>query len=222
MTEEIYILRPHETSNLSKLVSDFAMGKPIDNSQCGIIQCVNPAIYFRDSFIDEIAEVGLTKYLGGTLAMEDIMSISIPFSKILTVLHKFITGITPKPDLVIIDPYFYAKTKNVDYPAEIEEIFTPFLSDLLNLKVISGVKKHDANLCAQIESNLKLRAPHLQVSHILSDDFHDRFWLSPTTGKGFLSGTSLSGLGKKYSLIDYLEDDDVCELLLTLKNDGHL
>lgn len=45
-----------------------------------------------------------------------------------------------------------------------------------------------------------------------SDAFHDRFWIA-NGNKGFISGTSLNGVGKRYSLIEILSEEDVTSIM---------
>ena len=41
-----------------------------------------------------------------------------------------------------------------------------------------------------------------------SYDFHDRFWIADRK-KGFYTGTSINGIGKRISLINLLSEEDV-------------
>ena len=56
----------------------------------------------------------------------------------------------------------------------------------------------------------------IKVSQKYTDDFHDRFWIIDDK-KGLFIGTSLNGIGKRYSLIDYLQDSDVANITLRYK-----
>ena len=46
------------------------------------------------------------------------------------------------------------------------------------------------------------------INFLFSSEFHDRFWLV-NDNKGFISGTSLNGFGKKISNLIPLEKEDV-------------
>jgi hypothetical protein len=65
-------------------------------------------------------------------------------------------------------------------------------------------------------------APGLSVAHRTSNTFHDRFWIDPISTKGFLCGTSLNGLGKRYALVDHLEPTDAADVLTALRNESLL
>ncbi|OOE39103.1 hypothetical protein BZG06_15875, partial [Salinivibrio kushneri] len=57
----------------------------------------------------------------------------------------------------------------------------------------------------------------LLVRDIITNDFHDRFWINPVNQKGLIVGTSINGIGKKISLVDKLQDQDVEVILNELK-----
>ena len=46
------------------------------------------------------------------------------------------------------------------------------------------------------------------IKIIWNDDFHDRFWIADRK-KGFYTGTSINGLGKRITLINLLSKDEV-------------
>lgn len=48
-----------------------------------------------------------------------------------------------------------------------------------------------------------------------NNDFHDRFWISDRK-KGFYTGTSFNGVGKRIALINLLSPDDVTEIITEL------
>ena len=46
--------------------------------------------------------------------------------------------------------------------------------------------------------------------------FHDRFWIANECC-GFIAGTSLNGIGKKYSSINIMDKDDVINIVKLLQ-----
>ena len=52
----------------------------------------------------------------------------------------------------------------------------------------------------------------LAVTVRYTNTFHDRFWIADQT-KGVFCGTSLNGIGIRYSLADYLKEEDVQEIV---------
>ena len=119
-------------------------------------------------------------------------------------------------DLTIIDPYLFkcsgSEKKINDY--------IKLLSDILiqaNPKSICFItnKKEDhfiKSIYDKIKNNMTKKSIKVNLKH--SSKFHDRFWLASNNNekKGFLSGTSLNGIGNKISLISYLENEDVQEI----------
>ncbi|MBZ5763059.1 hypothetical protein LAV84_26320 [Rhizobium sp. VS19-DR104.2] len=53
----------------------------------------------------------------------------------------------------------------------------------------------------------------IQIKDSISDEFHDRYWLDIDSAKGIVVGTSLNGIGKKISMIDYATSADSMEIL---------
>lgn len=52
----------------------------------------------------------------------------------------------------------------------------------------------------------------IEIKNVFSSDFIDRYWIANKT-KGFLSGTSLNGIGRKISSIHMLDPDDVKDIV---------
>ncbi|MGL6375117.1 hypothetical protein ACSZMY_16495 [Aeromonas hydrophila] len=57
------------------------------------------------------------------------------------------------------------------------------------------------NILKSINSDIKIK-------DIITDEIHDRFWLDADNSKGIVMGTSLNGVTKKLTLIDYLQPSD--------------
>ena len=73
-----------------------------------------------------------------------------------------------------------------------------------------------------VMAELSAVAPSLSVKLKTSDAFHDRFWIDPLAAKGFITGTSLNGLGKRYALVDHLQQTDAADVIAALRNEGLL
>jgi len=50
------------------------------------------------------------------------------------------------------------------------------------------------------------------ISTKYSDVFHDRFWIADEV-RGVFVGTSLNGIGRRYAIIDYLQQRDVVDIV---------
>lgn len=108
-------------------------------------------------------------------------------------------------DLLIIDPYFFPKNSHSEY--------IDLVTDILNktspksITVITDKKNYDEKVFHAVNNKL-----FTDISLNFSEEWHDRFWIANRT-KGFVVGTSFNGVGKKISLIAYLDQDDVKEIV---------
>lgn len=113
-------------------------------------------------------------------------------------------------DVIIIDPYLL-NSKSKKY----RELLFSILKALsaTSIKLVIG-NDYDEKL----KDDLKRSFTNIEIQH--SNKFHDRFWIF-NKQKGFLLGTSLNGIGKKYSLLMALEKEDIdeiCALVSTLND----
>ena len=111
-------------------------------------------------------------------------------------------------ELIIIDPYIFADD-NKDYCDMLASIVNK--SKAKKVIFITNQKHSEKSCCDMISKNITC-----EISKQYSEKFHDRFWISDRK-KGFCTGTSLNGLGKKISLIMELSDDDVQEIIKLLR-----
>ena len=104
-------------------------------------------------------------------------------------------------ELTIIDAYLAPKGEENDYFV--------FLSKILNATMASKIivyTQTSQNNLERIRGDLDMPLEIVNTSH-----FHDRFWL--TQRKGFLTGTSFNGIGKRFSVIYELTDEDVSAII---------
>jgi hypothetical protein len=55
--------------------------------------------------------------------------------------------------------------------------------------------------------------PAVQIKDVITDEFHDRFWIDPDNLKGIVMGTSLNGISKKICLVDHISSADVRQIV---------
>lgn len=141
-------------------------------------------------------------------------------NKILYHLQRHLDNVIVGDGLIIIDPYFFAPTKDVDYENFVIELVQKYLNKLLSLTFITNSFKVDLLLRSRIYSGIQSVNSSIQLFHSQSDIFHDRFWLSKPRNRGMFMGTSLNGIGKKYCLVDYIDftDTDAINQVLTDHN----
>ena len=118
-------------------------------------------------------------------------------------------------ELLIVDPYFFPKKFDEDYP----EILVQILERANCTSIAVVTNKNNYNKCLAEKVRRETKSP---IKVIFSNDFHDRFWIANKTN-GFLSGTSINGVGRKFSIIEKLGDNDVktiVELIENIAQDG--
>lgn len=181
----------------------------------GISQITLPAYYFRQEFLDHITEHGLSSLFNFTFSMEDITSPSMLIDEIEVVISKFLASLKGAKRLLIIDPYFFAKSTKIDVSALFSRLLMQISSDLEEICFITNGKKNDEKnkILADLDKKIK-------VYNVTTDEFHDRYWIDPDNNKGILMGTSLNGLGNKISLIDHLKERDIIEIAKLAEENG--
>lgn len=114
-------------------------------------------------------------------------------------------------ELIVLDPYLYRKPRE-DETDIAQRILRK--CEFRNIITVTNKKHADKRAMKSLteEMNGKLKVRFL-------NDFHDRIWIA-NRSSGFLTGTSLNGIGKKYCTILELEEQDVkdiVEILIHMK-----
>ncbi len=110
--------------------------------------------------------------------------------------------------LYITDPYLFQITGK----------FQEMLIELLEKAEIKKVVAYTERTGLFNDINNKLNSINIELEFIQTDKIHDRFWICPESTKGFVVGTSLNTIGKRIALIDYLQQEDVEEILNVIKD----
>jgi len=216
MRHPLYLrLEPDDDFDFTNFFVEYANGRPVDLTKCKICDIPYPLMHFKEEFIKELAVNGLSNYLNTEVILEHLTTPRNDISAIEGLISQFLENIGIDEELIIIDPYFFAPNVGVQYVSMIENILSPFLNDLRNIKIITAshsraFSAHTKNL---VETHLTNINPSLAISHSTSNELHDRFWVTNNRKKGILTGTSLNGFGRKYSVIDYLQEEDVLEII---------
>lgn len=112
-------------------------------------------------------------------------------------------------DLTIIDPYLFPKKSNDSY-----EDFIIGVLNSINLKSIQFITSK-GNHNQDLFNNIKDKCNCKNINLDFTDDYHDRLWIA-NRRKAFIMGTSLNGLGKKISLIDFINEEDLQDIIKDL------
>lgn len=213
-------LVPKDGFDFTKVVENHANGQPVELSACELKQHLSIVDSFRPEFVDYIVKYGLSALLTREPLTEALVAPGTSSAAVQSLLQAFLSVLTVTTDLVVIDPYFFAHTADKSYPVLIEQVFRPVLANLKTLTVVTCPNRVDAKLVAAVTAALMVNAPSLSVVHKTSTAFHDRFWIDPISTKGFLCGSSLNGLGKKYAMVDHLEPTDAADVLSALRREN--
>lgn len=92
-------------------------------------------------------------------------------------------------ELLIVDPYLF--------PKKCDENYVSILSIILNKSQCTAITTvTDRNNFNDKVFQAVQQSVCIEIKNVFSSDFHDRYWIANKT-KGFLSGTSLNGIGRK-------------------------
>ncbi len=157
---------------------------------------------------------GPTKIIGLGPLMEYTLPNGKPRHLLLDTLRYMLKQCDPSKNLTIIDPYMFAKPRypDPDYEVDFCSLIIPFLRKCDELTLIYSKQNFDSLLHKSVLTNIKNNLSSLKITEKVSNDFHDRCWIVDDK-RGFFVGTSLSGIGKRYSITDYLSDEDIAEIV---------
>lgn len=201
------------------LVVAAANGRPLDLSKYEIEIIQSPLASFAEEFRQNILDHGITSFFLRQTLTEAIVPKGSPSTDVLTILHAYLSGIPVKDELIVVDPYFFSKTDDPGaYAGLVVDVLRPFLTKLRRVHVVtgSGPKKYNQNTQQAVVQALAEASTTCTLSAATSDDYHDRFWISANRSKGILTGTSLNGLGRRYALVDRLQEADVNDIVMSL------
>jgi len=206
---------PPDGFDYVQFVVDIANSRPVDLTGCRLAEIPYPVLHFRDAFIEEIVKYGFTTFLELGPINEDLTTPSTPTNKVASILTKHLSSVGVDNELIIIDPYFFAPSPNTQYLDTVTQVLSPFLGNLTDLRVVTAAhgRAYSSTTRDDIEKRLHNLSASLKIHHTQSNELHDRFWISNKRQKGILTGTSLNGLGKKYAIVDYLDSQDVAEIV---------
>ena len=133
------------------------------------------------------------------------------------VLSNYLQALSPSKDLTIVDQYFFRvkPSDRAEYIGTFREIFGLVIPKVAMVRFITK-PDHDRALYQDIKSVLVDLNPEINVVHKMTNDFHDRFWIADEV-KGLFVGTSLNGIGRKYALADFMEDEDTATIVKELR-----
>jgi hypothetical protein len=204
--------------DFSQIVLGIANGVPVDLSSYEVIQHNSIVDGFASEFRSYIFQHGLTSFLRRGPLTEALVAPGATPNHVQMLLHGYLVSLEVTTELVIVDPYFFARFEP-GYPRLVKEVLQPILGALRSLTIVSLPDRVNALALSAVKNELNSNATHVNLIHRPSSVFHDRFWMNPISGRGFITGCSLNGLGRKYALMDHLESSDAAEVLAALRRE---
>ncbi|QWL71400.1 hypothetical protein HQ397_15645 [Aeromonas hydrophila] len=170
--------------------------------------------HLQDLLREEFIKHGPSSLFRHHITCDSILHPGIAVDEVDTVILGFIRTLKGVKNLVIIDAFFYSNEEDV------LNLFKKMILELSDsLQCITfftqepkpkDVKKRNPDSMHNI---LKSINPDIRIIDIITDEIHDRFWLDADNQKGIVMGTSLNGVTKKLTLIDYLQPSDAREVI---------
>lgn len=162
---------------------------------------------------DLIKKLGPTAVMQMGLLQEALLPPGSNKPQLVTEIQSMLDKLKPSQELVIIDRYIFPQENRRDpnYADIVVDVLKNVVKGLSKLIFITS-GDYDVRLSQDIQNRLKQQNENLVVEVKNTDVFHDRFWIADRK-EGMVVGTSLNGIGKKYFLIDYLEEQDVRDIV---------
>ncbi|WP_079914662.1 hypothetical protein [Paenibacillus sp. 32352] len=150
-----------------------------------------------------------SKMFVGEILLEQVLWKNMTSEEKAVTLIKFLNEIEiANEELIIVDNFLFPNRADDDYLDFLIRILNE--SKVRSLKIIT-LPSFNKDLFAEFEK--RIASSNIMVRLYTTEEFHDRFWLSKVTQKGFKVGPSLNGIGKKIGTIEHLDQDDFQEIL---------
>ena len=165
-------------------------------------------ISIRDILRDYVAKNGISSLFHFSITCDAVLHGGIHVDEIEEVMLGFIRQLNGAKHLLIIDPYFYSTDPSC------VELFGRMIAAIAEkLESVTFITNgRGGNKKAAMHEILKKVTPTIKIGDVITDQFHDRFWIDAENKNGIVMGTSLNGIGKKIALVDRLSSSDVGEI----------
>ncbi len=172
-------------------------------------------VYFQEKAGKIVLEKGTSRVIreSGSLN-EAVLPDNTPRSALADTVRFMLTKMNPGQELLIIDPYLFPLSlqqhPDPAYLPYLEMILGATLEKIDRFRIVTKADRHQPTEAA-FSAMAQGKKAALNIATKYTNDFHDRFWIVDGA-RGLFIGTSVNGIGKRYSLIDYLRDDDSAEI----------
>jgi hypothetical protein len=167
-----------------------------------------------------VAEKGMSYVWQLVRLQEAVLPRTQNVPAIVALLANMLSRLAPTQDFVIVDRYLLHKPKSPEYLNTLVSLIEPISRAVHRLTLVT-TRDHDAQLLTNLVARLSPSGSNYQIAHRISDTFHDRFWIADRQ-RGLFIGTSLNGIGLRYALADYMDENDVRDIVAALVSEGVL
>ncbi|EGS6501235.1 hypothetical protein P3589_23185 [Vibrio parahaemolyticus] len=166
--------------------------------------------FVRLSAKDIILEEGVSSITSYSTMYAEVLPPTKPLSGLIDILKAMLDKLDVQSSLTIIDRYLFPEKHDKDYVDNLLFVISGSIPENVVVRVVIG-ERSNKKLLKEFKFKLNKMKPNSEVQVVYTDEYHDRFWISDED-KGLFVGTSLNGIGKKYSMVDYLSKKDAQEI----------
>ena len=156
-----------------------------------------------------IIEYGLSSLFYNHMTCDAVMHPGFTTDEIEAVVLGIMSKLDGVKHLLIIDAFFY--DDKPECLLLLEKIVRSMSSKLEKVTIITHGKR--VSMRPWIHDVFSTVVPGIQLNDVVTEDFHDRYWIDVENTKGVMVGTSLNGIGKKIAMIDYASFADTWEIV---------
>lgn len=169
------------------------------------------SVFLQQEMKSFLLAKGITELLTTQQLNEEVLADNTPRSALLDILRYKIDRCAATQSILIIDPYLFPSKPDTDYLSDFCRIFEGSIKKCTAFE-IATLSNRNGVLEQQMRQKIININPNIQISIKYTDVFHDRFWIADNI-RGVFVGTSLNGIGKKYAVIDWLQEEDTKEIV---------
>lgn len=163
----------------------------------------------RAEIQQHIIEHGLSSLFYNHLTCDAITHPGFRTDEIEAIVLGIMSSLDGVRHLLIIDAFFY--DDKPDCLHLLEKIVRLMSSKLEKVTLITHGKR--VSMRPLMHNIFTTVVPGIQINDVVTEDFHDRYWIDVESTKEVMVGTSLNGIGKKIAMIDYANSADSREIV---------
>jgi hypothetical protein len=167
-------------------------------------------VYVFDMVKKAIRENGISRYTNSRDLLESTLPDNTDREELLDLLRYMVRNIQAKDEILLIDPYLFPRNPDPDFLPHLIRVFETAIGQINTLRIVTK-QNHNAGLLNEFLTAVVAIKPGIVCSTKFTDIFHDRFWIADQK-LGVIIGTSFNGIGRRFSLADYLREEDVTEI----------